>query len=54
MNPRKCIDDNPKVVLRKFDWDGKFIEISLCEQHRQDPDFDGFISEISIVQEITQ
>ena len=54
MKPRVCADNNPKIVLRKYDWDGKFIEISLCKQHMQDPDFAGFISETSIAQEITQ
>ncbi len=45
ISPRYCNDTNPKVVLRKFDWDGKLIEISLCEQHKEDPDFSHFISE---------
>lgn len=54
MNPRICADDNPKVVLRKYQWDNTIVEFSLCEQHKNDPDFAGFISEIPISQEITQ
>jgi hypothetical protein len=48
MKPRKCDDNNPKVVLRKFDWDGRFIEISLCDQHKQDLDFSHFVKEEKI------
>lgn len=52
MKPRQCNDDNPKIVLRKYDWDGKYIEISLCRQHLQDPDFSGFVSETKIINEV--
>lgn len=48
MNPRQCNDNNPKIVLRKFDWDGKQIEISLCKSHQKDPDFSHFVSEEKI------
>ena len=48
MNPRKCADDNPKTVKRIYDWDGKCIEISLCKQHCQDPDFSHYVSETSL------
>lgn len=45
MNSRVCNDNNPKIVKRKYDWDGKYIEISLCESHLRDPDFGHFVSE---------
>ena len=45
MNPSKCADKNPKTVIRKYDWDGKIVEFSLCEYHRQDSDFSNFVSE---------
>ena len=48
MNPRKCNDNNPKIVKRIYQWDLKQVEFSLCEQHKQDPDFAGYISEIQI------
>lgn len=52
MKPRQCIDNNPKVVLRRYQWDDKIVEFSLCEKHCQDPDFGGFISEINIINEV--
>ena len=42
---RKCNDDNPKIVKRVYDWDGKHVEIDLCKIHRSDPDFDNFVTE---------
>lgn len=45
MNSRVCADDNPKIVKRKYDWDGRFIEISLCDVHQKDPDFAQYVSE---------
>jgi len=48
MRPRICADDNPKIIKRFYDWDGKQIEISLCIKHCQDPDFSHFISEEKI------
>ena len=42
---RQCADNNPKIILRKYNWDGKIVELSLCKQHIQDPDFSNFISE---------
>lgn len=48
MMKRKCNDNNPKTVTRKYLWDGKIVEFSLCEQHRQDPDFSNFILEEKI------
>ena len=45
MKPRQCDDNNPKIVLRKYDWDGQIVEFSLCKSHLQDPDFDYFVSE---------
>jgi len=40
-----CLDDNPKTVTRVYNWDGKEVRIELCEQHRKDPDFAGFVVE---------
>ena len=54
MKPRKCADDNPKTVLRRYDWDGKIVKISICNQHKLDPDFAGFVSEIPILEEVIQ
>lgn len=45
---RFCSDDNPKVVIRKYSWDGKSVEFSLCEVHCHDPDFDHFVMEKKI------
>lgn len=45
---RKCLDDNPKIVKRLYDWDGRQVEISLCQSHQQDPDFFHFVSETKI------
>ena len=45
MKSRQCNDTNPKIVLRKYEWDGKYVEISLCEQHCQDPDFTNHVME---------
>ena len=42
---RICADNNPKIVKRVYDWDGKLIQFSLCENHCNDPDFSNFISE---------
>ena len=42
---RECKDGNQKIVNRVYDWDGKLVEILLCEQHKQDPDFSYFVSE---------
>ena len=47
MNPRICADDNPKIVLRRYNWDGEIVEFSLCKEHCQDSDFSNFISETS-------
>ena len=47
---RSCSDDNLKVVTRVYNWDGKRVEIDLCEKHRSDPDFSKFIEEISLVE----
>jgi len=47
---RSCFDSNPKIVTRVYDWDGKRVEIDLCEKHRSDPDFTKFIEEISLVE----
>lgn len=49
MKSRKCDDSNPKIVKRIFQWDSQQVEISLCKQHKQDPDFSGHISEIPII-----
>lgn len=45
---RFCVDDNPKIVKRFYDWDGKQVEISLCAQHKLDPDFSHFFQEEKI------
>jgi hypothetical protein len=45
---RYCIDDNPKIVRRTYNWDGKEIKIDLCEDHQKDPDFSSFISEVPL------
>lgn len=42
---RYCSDNNPKIVKRVYNWDGKRVEISLCEQHKEDPDFSHYILE---------
>lgn len=42
---RFCVDDNPKIVKRFYDWDGKLVEISLCGKHKDDPDFSHFVKE---------
>lgn len=49
MNPRQCNDNNPKIVKRIYNWDGRQIEISLCESHQKDPDFSHFVSETRII-----
>ena len=54
MKSRVCSDDNPKVVKRTYQWDSQQVEISLCNQHKNDPDFAGFISEISLLEKIPQ
>jgi len=48
MKSRECADRYPKIVKRIFRWDDKTIEISLCEHHREDPDFSHFESEVAI------
>ena len=45
---RFCTDDNPKIIRRYYNWDGKIVEFSLCDSHKQDPDFSNFISEDKI------
>lgn len=45
---RCCTDDNPKIVKRLYDWGDKQIEILLCKQHKEDPDFSHYISEEQI------
>ncbi len=50
MNPRICADDNPKIVLRRYNWDGEIVEFSLCKEHCQDSDFSNFISETPIME----
>ena len=47
----RCFDDNPKVVIRTYNFYGKIDEFTLCKQHCEDPDFSNFISEIPINQE---
>ncbi len=47
-SPRYCDDDNPKTVKRIYQWDDRTIEISLCDQHKHDPDFSHFESEVAI------
>lgn len=42
---KQCVDDNPKIIKRVYSWDGKQIEISLCAQHKEDPDFSHFVKE---------
>lgn len=42
---RQCDDNNPKTVKRIYNWDGKQVEISLCVQHKEDPDFSHFVKE---------
>ena len=34
-----CLDDNPKIVKRIYDWNGKLVQFKLCNIHLQDPDF---------------
>ena len=48
MKRRSCLDNNPKTVTRTYDWDDKIIQIDLCQQHQQDPDFDHFVLEEKI------
>lgn len=43
-----CFDDNPKIVKRTYDWNGKLIQFKLCNLHLQDSDFTDFISEEKI------
>lgn len=50
---RKCNDDNPKIVKRVYDWDGKRVEIDLCESHQKDPDFQDFVTEYSLQEVIS-
>ncbi|NQV40192.1 MAG: hypothetical protein HQ505_06595 [Nitrosopumilus sp.] len=45
---RKCNDENTKIVKRIYDWDGKHVEIDLCEIHLSDPDFEYFVTEYSL------
>ncbi len=48
MKPQYCDDNNPKIVKRIYNWDEKLIEISLCKNHLNDPDFAHFESEEKI------
>lgn len=48
LNVRVCSDENPKTVKRIYNWDGKQVEIELCEDHRNDPDFSSFVSEVHL------
>ena len=49
---RSCIDNDEKVVLRTYDWDGKLVQFRLCHNHSYDEKFSGHISEILIKQEV--
>jgi len=40
-----CLDDNPKIVKRIYDWNGKLVQFKLCNIHLQDSDFSGYIFE---------
>jgi len=42
---RICLDSNPKIIRRIYDWDGKTVKIDLCESHRLDPDFAHYVKE---------
>lgn len=42
---RYCTDGNPKTIRRTYDWDGKIVQIDLCESHRIDPDFSHYVKE---------
>ena len=46
----KCFDDNPKIAIRTYDFYGKIDEFALCEQHCNDPDFSGYVSETKLEQ----
>jgi len=50
---RKCNDDEPKIVKRVYDWDGKRVEIDLCRNHLSDPDFADFVTEYSLQEVIS-
>lgn len=43
-----CLDLNPKIVKRTYDWNDKLVQFKLCKDHLQDPDFANFISEEKI------
>lgn len=45
MKQRYCKDENLKVVKRIYNWDDQQVEISLCVQHKEDPDFSHFVKE---------
>ncbi|MDE1766942.1 MAG: hypothetical protein KGI27_11845 [Thaumarchaeota archaeon] len=47
---RSCADNNPKVVTRIYNWDGKLVEINLCKDHLNDTDFQDFIKEFPLNQ----
>jgi len=42
---RYCLDKNPKIINRVYNWDDKLVTFSLCKNHCKDPDFADFISE---------
>ena len=48
MKPRICAYANPKIVLRRYNWDNEIVEFSLCASHQKDPDFSNYISEDEI------
>ena len=43
-----CFDNNPKIVKRLYDWNGKLVQFKLCKIHLQDSDFSDYISEEKI------
>ena len=40
-----CLDENPKIIQRTYDWNGKTVQFKLCRDHCQDPDFSDYVSE---------
>lgn len=48
---RSCTDNNPKILTRIYNWDGKLVEINLCKDHIEDPDFQNFVREFSLNQD---
>jgi len=51
---RYCTDSNLKITKRVYDIHRKFVEIHLCKKCSLDPDFDGFVSETKIKEEVLQ